>query len=111
MSIYKAYVYILASKSNGTLYVGVTNNLAKRMAEHKSGVIGGFTCRYDVKQLVYFERFTTFESAIRREKQLKGWKRSWKIGLIEHDNPQWRDLSTDVGVDDDYIEAVKGIYK
>ena len=111
MNIYKAYVYILASRRNGTLYVGVTNNLVRRVAEHKSGTIEGFTCRYDVKQLVYFECFTTFQSAIRREKQLKGWKRSWKIGLIEHDNPQWRDLSTDICVGDGYVAAVKDIYK
>ncbi len=90
------YVYILASGRNGTLYIGITNNLVKRVYEHKGGKIEGFTKRYKVDQLVYFEETTDAYSAITREKQLKKWKRAWKIRLIEESNPQWRDLYDDL---------------
>ena len=86
------YVYILASKRNGTLYIGVTNNLLKRVGEHKSGVVDGFTKRYSVHLLVYFEETSDINSAILREKQLKNWRRSWKVKLIEDNNPGWKDL-------------------
>lgn len=86
------YVYILASKRNGTLYVGFTNNLIKRMYEHKNSVVDGFTQKYQVYTLVYFETTNSVESAIAREKQLKRWNRSWKIALIEKINPTWEDL-------------------
>jgi putative endonuclease len=86
------YVYILASRKNGTLYIGVTNDLARRVTEHREGVAEGFTKKYDVKVLVYFERFGDISVAIHRETRLKKWKRRWKIGLIEEANPQWRDL-------------------
>ena len=87
------FVYIMASRRNGTLYIGVTSNLAQRVWYHKQGVVEGFTRKYDVKMLVYFEPHETAESAITREKQLKKWERVWKIRLIEQSNPEWRDLS------------------
>ena len=86
------YVYILASKRNGTLYIGVTSNLIKRVWEHKEKVADGFTKKYDVDKLVYVEYFRDPENAIKREKRLKKYKRQWKINLIEKDNPQWKDL-------------------
>jgi putative endonuclease len=82
-------VYILASKRNGTLYIGVTSDLLKRVSEHRSGVVPG---RYGVRLLVYFEPHASMDRAIRREKQMKDWRRSWKLRLIEERNPQWRDL-------------------
>ena len=88
------YVYILASPS-GTLYIGVTNNLERRMFEHKQHVVKGFTSKYDVDRLVYFECFTDIRDAIAREKQLKGWRRDRKIALFERVNPSWVDLSKD----------------
>lgn len=86
------YVYILASYRNGTLYIGVTSNLPKRIWEHKNKVFKGFTSDYNVDKLVYYEFHETSESAIAREKQLKFWKRNWKKDLIENFNPQWSDL-------------------
>ena len=85
-------VYILASKRNGTLYIGVTSDLVKRVWEHKNDVAGGFTKRYRVHQLVWYELHENMESAILREKRLKDWKRSWKLNLIESMNPDWHDL-------------------
>jgi len=85
-------VYILASKPNGVLYIGVTSDLHGRMAEHDQGLLEGFTKRYGVKLLVYFEFHETMELAIRREKPLKEWKRAWKVRLIETMNPQWCNL-------------------
>ncbi len=90
------YVYLLSSKKYGTIYLGVTNDLVRRTYEHKSKEIKGFTKKYDVMRLVYFERFETIESAILREKQIKNWKRQWKIDLIEKDNPHWVDLYSDI---------------
>ncbi|MDR4307757.1 GIY-YIG nuclease family protein [Chelatococcus sambhunathii] len=86
------YVYILASQRNGTLYVGMTSDLVRRVWEHREGAVGGFTKAYRVHHLVWFERHATAESAIRREKRLKTWLRAWKIDLIEMTNPQWDDL-------------------
>ena len=86
------YVYILASRIGGTLYIGVTNNLVRRVYEHRSKVIDGFTKDYDVWRLVYYEQFEDVEAAIRREKRLKKWNRAWKIELIEKTNPNWVDL-------------------
>jgi len=86
------YVYILASKRNGTLYIGVTSNLIQRIWQHKNNQVDGFTKKYNVHTLVYYEQHNLMESAITREKQLKKWKRDWKIKLIEKDNPQWEDL-------------------
>jgi putative endonuclease len=85
-------VYILASHQNGTLYIGVTSDLHTRMAQHTQKLIPGFTERYDVTQLVYYELHQTFEQAIGREKQLKEWRRQWKLRLIEQMNPQWLNL-------------------
>jgi putative endonuclease len=87
------YVYILASARNGTLYIGVTNNLQKRVSEHRSGLMDGFTEKYKVHKLVYYELTSGIESAIRREKQLKEWHRQWKMTLIESKNPEWKDLA------------------
>lgn len=86
------YVYILASKRNGTLYIGVTNNLLNRVDQHKSNLIDGFTQKYNVHNLVYYEQYDNIFSAINREKQMKKWKRQWKIKLIEKFNPDWIDL-------------------
>jgi putative endonuclease len=86
------YVYILASRPYGTLYVGVTNDLVRRVYEHREGLADGFTKRYGVRCLVYYETFDGVELAIRREKSLKRWQRPWKIALIERDNPQGGDL-------------------
>jgi len=85
-------VYILASKRNGTLYIGVTSDLVKRVWEHKNNVVEGFTKRYSVHQLVWYELYENMDSAINREKQLKEWKRQWKLRLIETTNPNWQDL-------------------
>ena len=90
------FVYILASKKNGTLYIGVTNDLIRRTDEHKNNLADGFTKKYNVKILVYYEHTENIESAITREKQMKEWQRSWKIKLIEKDNPTWRDLSPEL---------------
>ncbi len=90
------YVYILASKKNGTLYIGVTNNLLKRVYEHKNNLIEGFTKKYSVHNLVYYEVYSNIYDAIAREKRMKKWKRKWKIELIEKSNPQWMDLFCDM---------------
>ncbi len=87
-----AYVHILASRKNGTLYVGVTRDLIRRIYEHKSGVVEGFTKKYKVDQLVWFDHSESIIVAIQREKQIKAWKRDWKIQLIEQANPYWNDL-------------------
>jgi putative endonuclease len=92
-------VYILASVRNGTLYIGVTSNLMGRIVQHRDGLTGGFTKRYGVKRLVWFQMADTMEAAITREKQLKVWRRAWKIALIEAENPAWRDLAEDLGFD------------
>jgi putative endonuclease len=90
------YVYILTSQRNGTIYVGLTSDLKRRVYEHKSGIVEGFTKRYGVKMLVYYEAIESFESALRREKRMKEWNRIWKLHLIESKNPAWRDLSDDL---------------
>jgi putative endonuclease len=86
------YVYILASQPQGTLYVGVTNDLARRVFEHKGDLIGGFTKRYGVHRLVYYETYADIREAIGREKAIKKWRRAWKVALIERDNAGWSDL-------------------
>jgi putative endonuclease len=86
------HVYLLASRRNGTLYCGVTRDLIKRVWEHKEGVVQGFTERYGVKTLVWFETHEDVIEAIAREKQIKEWKRAWKLEMIEKANPTWRDL-------------------
>ena len=90
------FVYILASKRNGTLYVGVTNDLARRMAAHKAGLVPGFTKQYGVTLLVYFEAYGSIIEARAREHSLKRWRRAWKLKLIEDLNPDWRDLTDEL---------------
>jgi len=87
------YVYILASHKNGTLYIGMTNILERRMYEHKNKLVKSFTSKYNINKLVYFEEYNSYQEAFDREKQLKKWKRAWKINLIEKENPLWNDLS------------------
>lgn len=90
------FVYILASRRNGTLYIGVTNNLARQIAEHEAGLVRGFTRQYKVDQLVYFEQFESIREARACEHAMKRWRRAWKIDLIEKTNPGWRDLSKEL---------------
>ena len=90
------YVYIMASRKNGTLYIGVTRNLIKRVYEHKNDLVKGFTQKYQIHDLVYYESTTSVSAAIAREKQLKAWHRPWKIALIEKFNPLWKDLYEDI---------------
>jgi putative endonuclease len=90
------YVYILASGIGGTLYIGVTNDLIRRVAEHRLKSVKSFTKKYDVEKLVYFEQFDDAENAIRREKRLKKWNQAWKIRLIEETNPNWDDLYSSI---------------
>jgi putative endonuclease len=89
-------VYLLASKQNGTLYAGVTSNFVKRIWEHKQHIVAGFTAKYSVDRLVWYETHETMVSAILREKAIKNWKRSWKIKVVEALNPEWRDLYDDL---------------
>jgi putative endonuclease len=93
------YVYILASKKNGTLYLGVTNDLVRRVYEHKNNLVEGFSKKYEIHHLVYFEVCEDVRAAIQREKNIKKWRRQWKIELIEKSNPDWNDL---------YFEIVDG---
>lgn len=90
---YRYYVYILTNKKNGTLYIGSTPDLQKRVNEHKQKVFDGFTKKYNIDKLIYVEEFITKSDAILRERQLKKWNRKWKIDLIEKNNPEWNDLS------------------
>jgi putative endonuclease len=93
------FVYILASRRHGTLYIGVTSDLMGRLHQHRTGITGGFASKYSTFRLVYFEQFADMDSAIAREKQLKNWRRAWKIALIEKDNPLWDDLAVGLGFD------------
>ncbi|WP_411819531.1 GIY-YIG nuclease family protein [Hyphococcus formosus] len=88
----QGWVYILASKRDGTLYIGVTSNLTERIYAHKQKIVKGFTAKYSVDRLVYYAPFERIDDAITEEKRLKNWKREWKIALIERDNPEWSDL-------------------
>ena len=90
------YVYIMASQKNGTIYVGVTSDLIKRVWQHKNHVVEGFTEQYKVDKLVYYEIWQDERGAIQREKTLKHWNRNWKLALIEKENPEWRDLYDDI---------------
>ncbi|MDA8091468.1 MAG: GIY-YIG nuclease family protein [Nitrospiraceae bacterium] len=92
----KGYLYILASGRNGTLYIGSTSNLVKRIEEHRQKLVDGFTKRYDIAKLVYFEIFEDIKDAIVRERHLKKWERKWKTKLIQSANPYWRDLYEDI---------------
>jgi putative endonuclease len=97
------YVYILASRRNGTLYVGMTDDLVGRMIVHKDGALGGFTKKYGVTMLVWFEQHISREEAFRRERQLKKWNRKWKLQLIEASNPEWRDLTPEIIADPSFL--------
>ena len=88
----RGYVYILASQRNGTLYIGVTSNLIQRVWQHKQGLVAGFTGKYGVRTLVYYEVYDDIREAIQRERRLKKWNRAWKLELIEKENPAWLDL-------------------
>ncbi len=92
----KGYLYVLASQRNGTLYIGVTSDLVKRVGEHKQKMVEGFTKKYDVANLVYYETFEDIRDAIIRERQMKEWKRKWKTDLIQSINPYWPDLYEDI---------------
>jgi putative endonuclease len=92
----RCWVYILTSRAGGTLYVGVTNDLIRRIFEHRKGLVEGFTKRHNLKMLVYFEQHDTALAAIQREKNVKHWPREWKIDLIRSTNPEWRDLYDDI---------------
>lgn len=102
------YVYILASKRNGTLYIGVTNDLERRLYEHKNNLLEGFTNKYNVHHLVYYEDVNDIQSSLQREKQLKRWTRKWKIELIEKINPEWRDLADDFNLNHDKKTGLPG---
>ena len=104
-------VYILTNKSNTVLYTGVTRNLQRRIAEHRLHLNQGFTKKYNTEKLVYYELFDRLDDAIHREKQLKRWHRDWKEKLINDFNPEWKDLTEDIGVDEDFIQAVKEAYE
>ncbi len=90
------YTYILTNRKNGTLYIGVTNNLIKRIYEHKNNLVKGFTKKYNLHNLVHYENFNEINEAITREKRMKKWKRQWKIELIEKNNPTWEDLYSEI---------------
>ena len=90
------YVYILASRRNGTIYVGATRDLVKRVYEHKNNLVEGFTSKYGVHTLVYYEAYADRENANKRERQIKKWKRQWKVELIEKANPEWKDLYEEI---------------
>lgn len=94
-NVHQYYLYILSNKYNGTLYIGVTNDLELRMFEHKNKLVEGFTKKYSLNRLVYFETFQYVNDAIKREKNMKKWKRQWKKDIIEAENPTWSDLSKD----------------
>jgi putative endonuclease len=90
------FVYVLASRRNGTLYIGMTDNLARRVWEHQTEIVPGFTKQYGVKILVWYELHASREAAFQRERQLKKWNRSWKLALIERSNPKWQDLANEL---------------
>jgi putative endonuclease len=90
------YVYLMASGKHGTLYLGVTSNLIRRIYEHKTRAVPGFTSRYDIDRLVWYECYDDPENAITREKEIKKWRREWKVNLIERDNPDWEDLYSQI---------------
>ncbi|MEJ2697444.1 MAG: GIY-YIG nuclease family protein [Candidatus Sulfobium sp.] len=90
------YVYIMASQKRGTLYIGITSNLTKRVYEHRNGIVEGFSKRYAIHRLVYYEVARDAETALSRERQMKKWNRTWKLRLIEAQNPEWRDLYDDL---------------
>jgi putative endonuclease len=107
----EAYIYFLTNRYNNVLYIGVTNNLVRRIAEHKAKINKGFASKYNCDKLVYYEEFNLMTDAIAREKQLKNWKREWKNKLVNDFNSQWKDLSDEIGVDNEYVDAIKVHYR
>ena len=101
----------MTNQHNNVLYLGVTNDIVRRVAEHKAKINKGFTYKYNCDKLVYYEMFNSMEDAIAREKQLKNWKREWKNKLVIDFNSKWNDLSEQIGVEDDYINAIKAHYQ
>ena len=101
---------MLTNKHNNVLYTGVTRNLQRRLAEHKLHINEGFTAKYNTDKLVYYEWYDRLDVAIKREKQLKNWKREWKDKLINDFNPEWKDLAEDIDCNADFIQAVKAAY-
>lgn len=109
----KIYVtYILTNKNNDVLYIGVTNDLKCRVIEHKLGLIDGFSKKYNLKKLVYFDQFNYIEDSIRREKQLKRWRREWKINLVTERNPEWEDLYSEFfgSIEEEYINYILNLH-
>jgi len=104
------FVYFITNAYNNVLYIGVTNNLTRRIAEHKAKINKGFTYKYNCDKLVYYEMFDSIVEAIAREKQLKNWKREWKNELVVKQNAEWKDLSESVGVTQELIERAKEFY-
>lgn len=104
MQDFQYFIYIMANSSNSTIYTGVTNDLESRILQHKLKINGGFTSKYNIEKLVYFEKYHHINDAIEREKQLKNWKRIWKNELIEKDNPEWKDLSEGWYADEDLVK-------
>jgi putative endonuclease len=107
----QGFIYILTNKHNTTLYLGVTNDLRRRVAEHKLHINIGFTDKYNIEKLVYYEIHEQIYDAIQREKQLKKWRREWKDALINDFNPEWNDLYETIGLNDEYIQSVKEHYE
>ena len=105
-----SYIYFLTNRYNNVLYVGVTNDIVRRTAEHKAKINKGFTYKYNCDKLVYYESFSLMTDAIAREKQIKNWKREWKNKLINDFNPEWTDLNKEIGIDEESIEALKAEY-
>ena len=106
----EAYIYFMTNHYNNVLYIGVTNDIVRRVAEHKAKINKGFTYKYNCNKLVYYEEFNLMIDAIAREKQLKNWKREWKNELILGFNTEWKDLSEEIGIDEEYVEAIKAEY-
>ena len=107
----QGFIYILTNKHNTTLYLGVTNDLRRRVAEHKLHINIGFTDKYNIEKLVYYEIHEQIYDAIQREKLLKKWRREWKDALINDLNPEWNDLYETIGLNDEYIQSVKEHYE
>jgi len=107
----QSYTYFLSNTLNNVLYIGVTNDIVRRIAEHKAKINKGFTYKYNCEKLVYYERFMLMTDAISREKQLKNWKREWKDKLVSDFNPEWNDLSEEIGITNELIEGVKIHYR
>lgn len=110
MNELQGVIYLLTNKYNKVLYTGVTRDLQRKLAEHKLHINQGFSAKYNTDKLVYYERYDRLDVAIKREKQLKSWKREWKDKLVNDFNPDWKDLAEDIGCDAEYIQSVKDAY-